>query len=267
MIRSIVIATIAVTPAMAQDLDAPVADTPTTMSTQSAGGPAIGFTLRGGVSSTPEYFGSGSNEASADLGFDLNYFQFGRLRFGDPDPLFEPEGFGIGGSLRFIGERDDSDSPELDGLDDVDASLELGVSLSYAQPSYRVFGAVRYGVVGHEAFVGEVGMDAFVRPTDRLTLRLGPRALFGEEKYVEEYFGVDDGESAASDFDAFDPDGGLVSTGVEVGAGYRFSDDWGLDAAVRYDRLRSDASDSPISEDDESISARIGVTRRFTFGF
>ena len=237
------------------------------VSTQGSGGPAIGFTLGAGVQAKPDYFGAGDSEAGAAFSGELNYLRLGGFTFGNPDPLFEPRGFGVTGSFRFIGERDDDDNEELAGLEDVDAALEIGAGLRYATPVYEVFGNVRYGVVGHESFVGELGADVFARPSDRLTLSLGPRALFGDEDYAATYFGVTPDEAVASDFDAFEADGGLVSTGVEFGASYRLSDNWGVDASVNYDVLRSDAADSPITEDDESISASIGITRRFTLGF
>ncbi|TFL19844.1 MipA/OmpV family protein [Jannaschia formosa] len=232
-------------------------------------GPALGFTLRGGVGTAPTYSGSNSNEAVPDLGFELNYLNLGGFTFGNPDPLYRPEGFGVTGSFRYIGERDASDEADLTGLEDVDDSLELGIGLRYAADNYQVFGNVRYGVVGHESFVGELGADAFLRPNDRLTLRAGPRAFFGDQDYASTYYGVTAAESAASggNLATYDADGGLLSTGVEFGAGYRINDDWGIDAAVTYERLRNDAQDSPISLDDDQFSARIGLTRRFTLGF
>ena len=229
--------------------------------------PQIGFTLRGGASVAPEYFGSDEYEVGPDLGFELNYLNLGGLTFGDPDPLFRPEGFGITGSFRYIDERDASEFPELAGLNDVDDALELGVGLRYATPGFEAFGAVRYGVVGHEAFVGELGADFRSQPTDRLTLRAGPRVFFGSDDYSATYFGVTPAEATASALPAFDAEGGLLSAGIELGAGYRFNDSWGVDAAIRYDRLQGDAADSPISTDDTQLTARIGLTRRFTFGF
>ncbi|WP_308916391.1 MipA/OmpV family protein [Jannaschia sp. LMIT008] len=266
MIRPIALLLMTATAATAQQAaDAPLS---TTVATQGAGS-AIGFTLRAGVAARPDYFGSDSAEAAADLGFSLNYLRLGGLEFGNPDPLYVPEGFRVTGSLRYVGDRDDDDNAELAGLDDVDASLELGAGLAYGTRDYQVFGAVRYGVIGHEAWVGEVGGDVFFRPNDQLTLRMGPRAFFGSNDYADTYFGVSGAESIASNgnFTSFDPGGGLISTGVELGAGYRFNEDWGVDAAVRYDRYRRDAADSPILQDDDTVSARIGITRRFTFGF
>ena len=247
---------------------------PGDFSTQSSG-PAIGFTLRGGVAAKPSYSGSDDVEVGPDLGAELNYLRLGGFTFGNPDPLFRPEGLGVTGSFRYVPGRDDDDDSELEGLDDVDASLELGAGLRYATDDYEVFGNVRYGVIGHEAWVGELGADLFARPTDRLTLRAGPRAFFGDDDYADTYYGVSSSESAASiaaarpdgSFAEYDPSGGLISTGVELGAGYRINENWGVDASLRYDRLRGDAADSPIVQRDEQVSASIGVTRRFTLGF
>lgn len=268
MLRSAAALLLALTAAAsAQDIAAPTLGDPV-VSTQGAG-PAIGFTLRGGVGTRPDYFGATGNEPAPVFGGTLNYLRLGGFTFGDPDPLFVPTGPAVNASFRYITEREASENPELAGLADVDATLELGAGLSYATGDLRVFGDLRYGVIGHNAFVGEIGADVFLRPTDRLTLRAGPRALFGTDNYAQTYFGVSPAEAAASggNFAAFDASGGLISAGVELGAGYRLSQNWGVDAVVSYDRLQGDTSDSPVSFDDDQVSASIGVTRRFTLGF
>ena len=245
----------------APELGAPV------FSSQGRGGPALGFTVRGGGKTRPEYFGSDDNDLSAAFGFELNYLRLGGFTFGNPDPLFEPEGFGITGSFRFIEDRDEGDGDELAGLSDVDVSVEIGPGIRYATRNFEVFGAVRYGVIGHNGIVGEIGADVRYRPTDRITLRAGPRLFLGDDDFAEEYFNVNSVEASNSAFDEFDADGGLLSAGVEIGAAYRINNRWGVDATVNYDRLTGDAEDSPISIDDDQFSASIGFTRRFTLGF
>jgi outer membrane scaffolding protein for murein synthesis (MipA/OmpV family) len=273
MLRLLALTTCLAAPALAQEaspsFDPQRFGEPVGSTQGAVDGPALGFTLRGGVGTAPTYFGSDENEAVPDLGFELNYLRLGGFTVGDPDPLFRPQGLGVTGSFRFVGERDASDDAALTGLDDVDAALELGAGLRYATPNVEVFGAVRYGVIGHEAWVGEIGADAFLRPNDRLTLRAGPRIFLGDDDYAATYFGVSGAEAAASGgaLPSFDAEGGVLSTGLEVGAGYRINDSWGIDAAITYERLRNDAEDSPISLDDDQISARIGLTRRFTLGF
>ncbi|SDY83185.1 Outer membrane scaffolding protein for murein synthesis, MipA/OmpV family [Jannaschia faecimaris] len=246
--------------ATAQDLGA------TVFSSQGQG-PALGFTLRGGVATAPEYFGSDEQEIGPALGAELNYLRLGGFTFGNPDPLYQRRGLSFGGSFRYIGSRDDADSPELAGLNDVDTSVELGGGLRYSTENFSTFGDIRYGVIGHESFVAEAGADVILRPTDRFSLRAGPRVLFGDSDYASTYFGVTAAEAGASGFTRFDASGGLLSAGVEFGAAYRINDNWGIDATINYDKLQNDAADSPITRDDEQVSASIGFTRRFTLGF
>ena len=74
--------------------------------------------------------------------------------------------------------------------------------------------------------------------------------------------------AAASSFDAYDAEGGLVSTGAELGMRYRLSDAWGVEGAITYDVFRGDAEDSPIVQQgsEDQWGARLGVTRTFSFG-
>ncbi|MEN8684596.1 MipA/OmpV family protein, partial [Marivita sp.] len=94
--------------------------------------PQLMFTLRGGVATSPEYFGSDENVVGPDLGFSFNYLSLRNGRtFGNPDPWADSMGLTFGGSFRFIQERKTDDFDELAGLDDIDAAVELGVSMRY----------------------------------------------------------------------------------------------------------------------------------------
>ena len=232
-------------------------------------GNLLQFTLRGGVAVQPEFPGADEHRLGPDLGFSFGALRVGRFGIGDPEPDLVQTGLGLRGSFRYVGERDSSEFEDLRGLDDVDDAIELGVGLVYRRDAYQVYGDLRYGLTGHEALVGEVGADVFIRPTDRLTLNAGPRVFFAEDEYAQEYFGVSRGEAAASGLDAFEADGGALSAGLEIGAQYRISDDWGIEGAVTYDRLLNDAEDSPITEagSADQYGVRVGVTRRITFGF
>ena len=230
--------------------------------------PRLMFTLRGGVATTPEYFGSDENEVGPDIGFSFNYLSLRNGRtFGNSDPWADSMGLTFGGSFRFIQERKTQDFDELTGLDDVDAAIELGVSMRYGTEHFAAFGEVRRGFGGHEGWVGEVGADAILRPTDRLRLSMGPRLFFGDDAYSDTYFGITAPEASAA-LPAYDPDGGMVSAGVEFGARYQINDVWGLEGAVTWEKFTDDAADSPIVEQgsDEQWGVRFGVTRVFSIG-
>jgi outer membrane protein len=232
--------------------------------------PDVIFTLRGGGAVTPEYFGSDEFRFGPEIGFSLNYLRLpGGYSFGSTDPDFVRTGLAPHASFRYIRERTSSDSPELDGLDDVDTSVELGLGLSYGQRHYRVFADARYGVIGHNAWVGELGADMIIYPTDRAKLWLGPRVFLGSDDYSATYFGVTAAEAAASGLSAFAAEGGVVSAGLEVGMTYQLNDRWGVEGVITYDRLLNDAADSPITAlgSEDQVGLRIGLTRRITLDF
>ncbi|WP_375260938.1 MipA/OmpV family protein [Palleronia sp.] len=228
--------------------------------------PNLVFTLRGGVATTPEYFGSDDYEFGPDFGFSLNQVDLGPLKFGSPDPYARSEGVALRGSFRYIDERTADDNPELQGLADVDATYEVGLGVGYRSERFDAYADVRYGINGHESIVGELGADLKAHPSDRLTLSAGPRVLLGSDDYASTYFDV---PTTTTSFDAYDADGGLISAGVEVGAKYRFTENWGVEGAVTYDRFLGDAADSPIVEngDQDQYGMRVGLTRRITLDF
>lgn len=219
----------------------------------------VTFRLGLGPSFAPEYFGSDETAPGVGAKFRLESLQLGGLSLGGDDNY----GLGVTGSFRFIGERSADDFGELAGLEDIDASLELGGGLEFTTPYYDVFAVLRYGVVGHESFVAEFGTDVYYRPSDQLTFKAGPRLLVGDDDYAQTYFGVS-GADTLSDFAA---EGGLVSAGAVAEATYAINDDWEVIGTVKYDQLQSDAADSPITQSQDQVSGSIVLTRKITFGF
>ncbi len=231
------------------------------------GAPGAEFTLRGGIAAQPRYFGSDEFRLAPDLNIRLNHLRLGGLVIGSPDAQPLDPGFRLRGSFRYIPSRRASRDPEFTGLDDIDATLELGLGASYTTDSWRLFGDLRYGAFGHEGLVADLGGDVIWRPNDQLTLTLGPRAQYGDGRFTRTYFGV--ATPTATFPTAYAPSGGLVSTGAEAGFVYQMNEDWALEGAARYDRLRGDAGRSPITQQGsrDQVSVRLGVSRQIRFGF
>lgn len=226
---------------------------------------ANGVTFRFGLgpSVAPGYFGSDEYAPGVGAKFELERLRLGSLSQGGS----EDYGLGVKGSVRFVGARSADDFDELTGLEDIDASLEIGGGLEFTTPDYDVFAVLRYGVVGHESFVAEFGSDVYFRPTRQLTLKAGPRLLVGDDDYAQTYFGVSDSEAGVSAFDAYPAQGGIMSAGAQAEATYAINDDWEVVGRLSYWQLREDAANSPISQSDDQISGSIVLTRRITFGF
>jgi outer membrane protein len=229
---------------------------------------AFAFSLTGGMSVSPSYFGSDSLSLSPYGRFGFHGLRLGGMGVGDADStdLFAP-GTGVAGALRFIGKRHGRD--ELAGLDDISAALELGLRLHHTTRSWQVYGELRHGVVGHGAFVGEVGANAIFRSQGGLVVHAGPRADYGDSRFMRTYFGVTPAEAARSGLAAYRPGGGLQSVGLEIGAYQPLNAEWGITGSVRYDRLQRGAAASPIVQQGsrDQFSATIGLTRHFNFRF
>ena len=227
----------------------------------------LSFDLGVGVESSPSYFGADDVESGATGTFGLNRLVLGGLSLGGGDP----NGLGFKLGFRYIDERTASDDAELAGLDDVDESLELGGGLAYTVlPDGRsqnwgsyTFAEIRYGVVGHESFVAEAGVDLIYKPSEAWEFRAGPRLFAGDDDYADTYFS----DSRVG----YEAEGGLLSGGLEISAGYDFNDLWGVVATATYEQLQNDAEDSPIvtadTGSDEQVTVSLVVTRAFSFEF
>ena len=270
--------------ALAQDA-IPASDTasadarkPLSSSTQSGSMPErkFVFSLLMGGQVQPDYFGSRDMELRP--AFRPNFLLLslgehtrfgGKTDFNDDDPLDRPLGFTVGASFNYISSRKSSDHSELFGLQDVDGSVEIGGAVGYVWPNAETFATLRYGVTGHKSFVGEVGAFWVTRPAKKLVFRVGPRLEFGSDGFADTYFGVTPAEAAASQFNAYNPDGGLYSAGLDMIATYQLNKRWWLEGRLRWQKLVDDAADSPIvlAGDDDVVIFTLGVRRTFTINF
>lgn len=227
------------------------------------------YDVRAGIQGRPAYFGSDEYVAAPDFALHFDYARLKGLGEIGSTEGGRPRAIGLRGSVRYIGERDSDDYDDLDGLDDVDMSLELGLGVVYRQKHFEAFGDVRYGVTGHNGVVGELGADAIFFPSDRWEFRVGPRFTFGDSNFAGTYFGVDHDEVRDSGMSYFDADGGLLGAGIEATAKYRLNDLWGIEAGLRADNLLNDAADSPITKrgSESQVRLRLGITRELMLQF
>lgn len=232
--------------------------------------PGARFTLGAGAAYSPDYFGADEYSFGPAGVLRFDYIRLpGGFEFGSSGAVGYLQGFGPRGSMRYIPERDSSEYAEIRGLDDVDTSLEIGLGLGYDAMYWRAFADMRYGVIGHHAWVGEFGADAILRPNDAWVVNFGPRASWGAGGFMSDYFGINPSESDKSGLKAYDASAGFYGVGVELGARYAFSDAWGVEGKATYERLVNDAADSPITEAGSAnqYGMQVLLTRSLSLGF
>ena len=230
---------------------------------------SLNFALGAGVAATPEYMGSDTLTTSVIPTLTFGSLKWGSFDAGNGVRGVPDNGLTLNGAFRILNERTAAQSPELTGLNDIEASVELGFGLRYQQTNWMAFGEVRKGLTGHNGVTGTLGADWIMRPNDRWRIAAGPRVNFGDDEFANTYFGVTGAEAAASSFNAYDAGGGALSAGLAVSGTYFIDDKWSLEGAVSYEKLMGDAADSPItlngSEDQWRIG--VGVSRIFTLNF
>lgn len=235
-------------------------------------GVALGFSVRAGAAYEPNYYGSYKNDTVPDLAVRIYYLRLpGGKEFGLKESRYKHQGLGLLSKVRYIPSRKARNSPELAGLNTVKDSVEVGFGLGYNDRMLESFADLRYGVIGHDSWVGEVGANLLMFLSESVTMRVGPRAIWGSDKYTSTYFSISSTEAAAGGnrLQPFDAGAGLVSAGLELGVHYALDDLWGVEGAVAWNRLFDDAAQSPITGqgDRNQLSLRIGLTRRFNLQF
>jgi outer membrane protein len=183
---------------------------------------------------------------------------FDLRRAGTPPTFHSPRdgfGFGIVDTGRFrIGPafkvrlgRNDSDDDRLQGLGDVDWTLEAGAFADFWPTEWlRTRVEVRQGIGGHHGIVSDLTADVVVPVTPRLTLSGGPRTTLETASAISPYFSVTPEQSVASGLPVYNAGGGFYSYGAGAQARYQWSPQWETHVFLEYQRLVGDAANSPI---------------------
>ena len=252
--------TLSSTAALASDIPAASSPAPYTVPNRSHD---IELEIGGGAVVQPAYEGAREYEISPTGIFTLHYLWLPGL--GVVKDGVTKEGFSFGPSFRYLSKRESNEYSDLRGLNDVNASFEVGGKFAYTFGVFRPWVAVRRGFGGHEGIVGETGLDLVVRPNLVTEITFGPRASFASSDYMRTYFGVTPQESSVARLGPYAPSGGFKGAGAELGVRYEFSPEWALVGLLAYERLISDAAKSPIVQvgDPNQITAKLGLTYRF----
>lgn len=231
------------------------------------------FSVGMGVFSGPRYPGSSKTKLGVVPIASANY---GRYFIGGVPSAGVPLGIGaylvqgstwrlgvaVGRSMS--GPRDESDSPRLRGMGDIDGTTLGAVFGSYSDKWLGARLGVLTDIGGHDHGT-RVGLDleARYKVSDQMLVSAGPGFTWADPKYTQTFFGVSDAQSLASGLAVYRPDGGINSIRFNVAANYQLTPQWGVAARVSLARLRGDAVDSPITE--KKSQNTIGVFTSYLF--
>lgn len=230
-------------------------------------------TLGVGVVSQPKYPGSDDTETKV---LPILSGAYGRFTIGAVPGAGTPAGLGInliqneqwrvtlglGGQLSKP--REESDSPRLRGLGDIDGTALGSVAAIYTYDWILVRGLVVSDIGGEgQGTRASLDVEGKYRATESLTLSAGPGLVWADGRYTQKFFGIDTSQSANSGLAPYSAGSGLNLLRLTVGADYRLTQNWGLGAFATAGRLVGDAADSPITESKSQNQFGVFATYRF----
>lgn len=237
----------------------------------------LGLSALAGAAAAQDFGLSGDRQFSVDLGLGV----VGKSTYpGADDAEAQPwiiwknasfggtakEGLSFGGSFGMVGSRDEDDDDALIGMEEVDRAYEIGGKVSYRRGPVNSYVTLRRGFGGHEGLTGEVGAKYRTELSDRVTLWSGLELGYGDDEYNDAYFGVSSDEATAGRA-AYSAGGGFNKAAITFEARYDLTENLAVLGEVEYGKLIGDAADSPIVQDEYQPALRLGIVRRFSFGF
>ena len=175
----------------------------------------------------------------------------------------------LGPTGKVVFQRDEGDSDDLDGIEEVPWGAEIGAFAEYYPTDWlRIRGELRQGIHSHYGLVGDVDVDAFYDVTSAVRVSGGPRLSFASADYFDTYYGVSTSESAASGLEEYEPGSGFQSAGVGGAINWKATDRITASVFGEYARLVGPAADSPlVTERGSENQFTVGVSTTYRFNF
>ncbi len=174
----------------------------------------------------------------------------------------------LGPLARYSGGRDQDDNDALNGLGDIDGSVGAGGFFEANAGPWSADVTVVPQDAGDsgDGILVAFGAKYTARLNDGFVVSTGISSSWGDDDYMQGFYGVTSGQAASSGLAQFDADSGLKDVGVQLGASYEMAENWLVSGQAGYQRLLNDAADSPLVDDRGSphqFRALFGVAYRF----
>lgn len=175
--------------------------------------------------------------------------------------------FAFGPTLAYRAGRYNSNAPELRGVHKPQWTVEAGAfaDLWLAPDMLRLRAEARRGLRESDGFVADFGADWVMR-FGAFTFAAGPRAKWGNDRFMRDRFGVTQADNAANpNYAVYTPKNAFYALGAYGSASYKQDENWTYTLHGGYDRLSGDAGKSPIvmqsgSKNQWSLGAVVSYT-------
>lgn len=218
--------------------------------------PTWQFVLGGGTAVKPIYDGARPYTVQAGPVIDIHYrdIAFASVGEGIGVNVLRGDNYLAGIALGYdLGRRVAQYPSHLTGLGNIEPAPVVKLFASYAiSKSFPLVLRVdvRRVIGGANGWIGDVGTYMpLPGSSKRLVMFAGPSITAAAGDYMQNVFGVDAGQSAASGYPRYDAGAGLEAVGMGFSLTWFFTPHWLFNTDTAIDRLLGSAADSPITQE------------------
>jgi MipA family protein len=185
----------------------------------------------------------------------------GMAFFGDEFPVV------AGPMVAYGGGRSHKDNKALKNLGDVKAGLDSG-GFVMSQLGPISVGATFMREIGddRDGLYGDVNIGYMHPLSESLTANVGLVATWGDDNYMQEYFGITASQSLASGYSVHNGKAGFKSAGINVGLDYRLTENISVSLNAGYSQMLGNAADSPLVKKEGSKDQySVGLSTSYSF--
>jgi len=228
------------------------------------------WTAGAGLAMVPDYIGSDDYEVAplpyltVDFENHMNVKLVGNRIQSNliPHPIFKAGPVG-----EYIGKRDDVDNNRVDRMDDVDASFMLGAFGGFVYEGFNGRIEVMSDVAdGNDGTIARLALGWGTGFAEDMRINLEGFTTWGDDDFMEAYFGVDAADSARSGLSVYNADSGIYEVGLNATYTWNFTGAWTFIGIAGVSQLVGDADDSsPVVDEGSETQPKLGFI--FTYAF
>ncbi|WP_102957669.1 MipA/OmpV family protein [Mangrovicella endophytica] len=177
--------------------------------------------------------------------------------------VYETGPFSFSAQLGYETGRSEDDADELDGLGDVDFGVTVGGKAAAKFGPAEVFGSVEKTVGGSDGLLAVAGVELTHAVTPSLLLGAKASATFADDKHMQAYFGIDEGQSERSGYQRFEAEAGIKRVDFAATATVGVTENWFARGEAGVGLLLGDAADSPVVKEEVQPFGMAVVGYRF----
>lgn len=164
------------------------------------------------------------------------------------------------GDTLFNNSGDDS----LQGMGDIDGAIGIKGFASHDFEPVTVKGSVtQFLGDDNDGMLIDASLSKNIPMSQQLFLTPSLSTTWASDNYMDTFFGVTGAQAARSQFTAFNAESGFKDVSLGLSAMYFLSEHLFVTGGTEVKHLLGDAGDSPISEDDTSVSVVSTIGYKF----